>query len=172
MDLKCTPVDSIQGVQNLRELRFLDISNTKVDDLTPLAACDFSAAEEDNGFDLACNELDLGEEDFAAMAHIRRFGGLAFTDADPAVWIPALSGCEIRFFGAAGDLHSNEDLAAFAADHPQLRELFLGWAEDLTDLTPLLALEDLERVSINGDMREAIASLDGQSYRFELEIQG
>ena len=172
VDLKCTQVDSIQGVQNLWGLRSLNISNTKVDDLTPLAECDFSAAEDDNGFDLDCNELDLSEEDFAAMGHIRRFQGLAFTDADPAIWIPALSDCEIQYFGAAGDLHSNEDLSSFAADHPELRELFLGWAEDITDLTPLLELENLERVSVNRDMREAVASLDGQSYGFELEIQG
>ena len=170
VELKCTPVDSIQGVQNLPELRYLNVSNTKVDDLTPLAECDFSAAEEDIGFDLDCNELKLGEEDFAAIAHIRRFGGLAFTDADPAVWIDALSDSEIHYFGAAGDLQSNEDLAAFVSDHPELRQLFLGWAEDITDLTPLLALENLERVEINGDMREAIASLDGQSCDW-LEIQ-
>ena len=170
VELKCTPVDSIQGVQNLPELRYLNVSNTKVEDLTPLAECDFSAAEEDIGFDLDCNELKLGEEDFAAIAHIRRFGGLAFTDADPAVWISALSDSEIHYFGAAGDLRSNEDLAAFVSDHPELRQLFLGWAEDITDLTPLLALENLERVEINGDMREAIASLDGQSCDW-LEIQ-
>lgn len=170
VELKCTPVDSIQGVQNLPELRYLNVSNTKVEDLTPLAECDFSAAEEDIGFDLDCNELKLGEEDFAAIAHIRRFGGLAFTDADPAVWISALSDSEIHYFGASGDLRSNEDLAAFVSDHPELRQLFLGWAEDITDLTPLLALENLERVEINGDMREAIASLDGQSCDW-LEIQ-
>ena len=170
VDLKCTQVDSIQGVQNLWSLRSLNVSNTKVDDLTPLAECDFSAAEEEGGFNLDCNELDLGEEDFAAMAHVRHFQGLAFTDADPAVWIGALSGCEIHFFGAAGDLRSNEDLAAFAADHPELRRLYLGWAEDISDLTPLLALEDLESVSIDRDMREAIASLDGQDCGFELDI--
>lgn len=172
VDLKCTQVDSIQGVQNLRELRSLEVSNTRVSDLTPLADCDLSAAFEDQGFDLNINELELSEEDFAAIGSIRRFQGLAFTDADPAVWIDALSDSEIHYFGAAGDLHSNEDLAAFAADHPELRQLFLGWAEDLTDLTPLLALENLERVSIHQDMEEAIASLNGQSYGFELEIQG
>ena len=106
------------------------------------------------------------------MARIRHFRELAFTDADPAVWIDALSDSEIQHFGASGDLQSNEDLAAFVSDHPELRQLFLGWAEDITDLTPLLALENLERVEINGNMREAIASLDGQSYGFELEIQG
>ena len=171
VDLKCTQVDSIQGVQNLRELRSLDVSNTRVSDLTPLADCDLSPACEDEGFNLHLNELELSEEDFAAIGSIRRFRGLAFTDADPAVWIGALSGCEIEDFGAAGDLQSNEDLAAFVSNHPELRQLFLGWAEDITDLTPLLALENLERVEINGDMREAIASLDGQSYGFRLEIQ-
>ena len=163
VDLKCTQVDSIQGVQNLRELRSLEVSNTRVSDLTPLADCDLSAAFEDQGFDLNINELELSEEDFAAIGSIRRFQGLAFTDADPAVWIDALSDSEIHYFGAGGDLQSNEDLAAFVSDHPELRQLFLGWAEDITDLTPLLALENLERVEINGDMREAIASLDGQS---------
>lgn len=172
VELKCTPVDTIQGVQNLRELRYLDVSNTKVDDLTPLVDCDFSAAYEDIGFSLHLNELELSEEDFAAIGTIRRFQSINFTDADPAIWIPALSDCEIERLGAAGDLHNNEDLAAFAADHPELRELFLGWVEDLTDLTPLLALKNLERVSIHQDMEEAIASLNGQSYGFELEIQG
>ena len=172
VDLKCTQVDSIQGVQNLRELRSLEVSNTRVSDLTPLADCDLSAAFEDLGFDLNINELELSEEDFAAIGSIRRFQGLAFTDADPAVWMDALSDSEIHYFGAAGDLHTNEDLAAFVSDHPELRGLFLGWAEDITDLTPLLKLEHLERVSIHRDMREAIASLDGQSYGFELEIQG
>ena len=171
MDLKCTQVDSIQGVQNLRELRYLDVSNTRVSDLTPLADCDLSAACDDERFDLNINELELSEEDFAALGSIRRFKGLAFTDADPAVWIPALSDSEIQFFGAAGDLHSNGDLSSFVADHPELRALFLGWAEDITDLTPLLQLENLEKVSVHRDMKKAIASLDGQSYGFELEIQ-
>lgn len=170
VELKCTPVDTIQGVQNLRELRCLDVSNTKVDDLTPLADCDFSAAYEDIGFSLHLNELELSEEDFAAIGTIRRFQSINFTDADPAVWIPALSDCEIERLGAAGDLHNNEDLAAFVSDHPELRELFLGWAEDLTDLTPLLALENLEKVSISRDLRAAIASLDGQSCEW-LEIR-
>ena len=48
----------------------------------------------------------------------------------------------------------------------------MGWSEDINDLTPLLESENLESVSINGNMREAIASLDGQSFGFELEIQG
>ncbi|MBR0040866.1 MAG: hypothetical protein IJP64_05755 [Oscillospiraceae bacterium] len=40
----------------------------------------------------------------------------------------------------------------------------------VTDLTPLLELPTLRRVTVNGEMRAAIASLDGQDLPFELEI--
>ena len=104
------------------------------------------------------------------MARIRHFRELAFTDADPAVWIPALSDCEIKDLGAAGDLRSNEDLAAFAADHPELRKLWLGWMDEITDLTPLLSLEHLEELAVHRDMTEAISSLEGATYGFWLNI--
>jgi hypothetical protein len=106
------------------------------------------------------------------MGTVARYSGLAFTNADPAVWIPALADCEIGHFGAAGDLPSDEDLAAFAADHPELRGLWLGGNDRLTDLTCLLSLEDLESVGVDDSMKEAIASLEGQNYRFRLEING
>ena len=99
------------------------------------------------------------------------FSNLAFVDTDPAVWIPALSHTPIYSLGAAGDLRTNEDLAALAADHPELRSLYIGWSNGITDLTPLAALENLENVTINRDMEKAIASLDGQSYGFELRFQ-
>lgn len=172
VDLKFTAVDSIQGVQNLRELEWLDLTNTRVDDLTPLEECDFSAAYEHGGLGLSLNELSLDAEDFAALGTVRHFRNLNFTDADPAVWIPALSDCEIESFGAAGDLKSNEDLAAFAADHPELRNLWLGWMQEITDLRCLAPLENLERVSVNPNMREAIDSLNGVSYGFELRLEG
>ena len=172
VDLQSTAVASIQGIQNLSELHRLDISRTYVTDLTPLQGCDLSAAEEQGGLDLSLNELELDAEDFAALGTVRRYSNLNFTNADPAVWLPALADSEIGGMGAAGDLHTDADLAAFAADHPELRSLWLGWVEGITDLTPLLALKDLERVGISQNMEAAIHSLDGQSYGFELQIQG
>ncbi len=170
VSLNGTGIDSIQGVQNLPKLCSLGISDTRVDDLTPLAQGDFSFACQDGGFQLDANELDLDEEDFRAIGTIRILSNLAFTDADPAVWIPALAGCEIYRFGAAGDLQTNEDLAAFAADHPELESIWLGWMDQITDLTPLLNLENLRSVEINRNMAAAIASLQGQEYSFELRL--
>ena len=39
-----------------------------------------------------------------------------------------------------------DDIAAFAADHPELRSLYIGWNDAITDLTPLVPLENLESV--------------------------
>ena len=172
LSLKDTAVESIQGLQNLFALRGLDISRTKVTDLSPLAACDLSAAEQEDGLELDINELPLDAETFALLGGIRRYGSIAFVNQDPAIWIPALADCEIHYIGAAGDFRSNEDLAAFAADHPELRGVHIGETREITDLSCLLGLENLEWVTVHRNMKQAIASLDGQDYSFHLEIQG
>ena len=148
----------------------LQFHNTKVTDLTPLTECDFSYAYENGGVGFGANGMKISEEDFQAIGSIRVFTDIAFTDADPAVWIPALSGSEIHRIGAAGDLRTNEDLEAFVADHPELESIWLGWAERITDLTPLLSLENLEIVTIDHDMKEAISSIEGRDFGFELEL--
>ncbi len=170
--LRYAPVDSIRGIQNLTELERLDISHTKVSDLSPLAECSFEAAYEKGGFILEINDLPLSKGGLDAIGSIRLYRNIAFNDQDPAVWIPLLKDSDIIQIGAGGDLRSNEDLAAFAADHPELVHIYIGYAPRITDLTPLLALEDLEHVTISGEMKKAIASLDGHDYAFELEIQG
>ena len=112
----------------------------------------------------------LSEEDFRALGSIGVFNNINFTNADPAVWIPALADCEIRGIGAAGDFRTNEDLAAFAADHPELESMWFGWAEKVTDLTPLLGLENLRHFTIDRSMTKAIASIEGQEYHFDFQL--
>ena len=170
--LKDTAVESIQGLQNLFGLLRLDISRTKVTDLSPLAACDLSAAEQGDGLDLGINDLPLDADDFALLGGIRRYSSIAFVNQDPAIWIPALADCEINVIAAAKDFRSSEDLAAFAADHPELCSIYLGDNRSITDLSCLLGLENLEWVTVHRNMKQAIASLDGQDYSFHLEIQG
>lgn len=170
VSLRGSAVSSIQGVQNLYGLVCLDIMDTKVTDLSPLAECDFSLAYERGGLDLDINDLDLGPDGLSPLGGIRMFNNLNFTNQDPAVWMPLLQYSQIYSFGAAGDLRNNEALAQFAADHPELRGIWLGGNRGITDLTPLLGMENLDSVGLDGDMTEAIASLEGQAYRFELRI--
>ena len=56
--------------------------------------------------------------------------------------------------------------------HPQLEELNLTWNQGITDLTPLLELENLQEVRVSRDMEQAIRSIEGQGYSFRLEIEG
>ena len=168
--LNDTKIDSIQGIQNLPKLCRLHIDHTKVSDLMPLAQCDFTYACQNGGFGFSANDLQLSEEDFRALGSIGVFNNINFTNADPAVWIPALADCEIRGIGAAGDFRTNEDLAAFAADHPELESMWFGWAEKVTDLTPLLGLENLRHFTIDRSMTKAIASIEGQEYHFDFQL--
>ena len=50
--------------------------------------------------------------------------------------------------------------------------LDIPWNDKLTDLTPLLELENLQKVRISANMEAAQASLDGADYNFRLEIEG
>ena len=166
IDLKRSPVRSIMGIQNLPDLVWLDISYTSVTDLSPLAACDLTAAYERGGLYLQCNSLDLGADGIAALGAIRAFSWLSFSDQDPAVWIPALADTAIQCFNCPNVFHSNADLTAFTADHPELQQLWLDWNPDITDLSCLTELEELTLVSVSYDMEKAAFSLQGKDLRF------
>ena len=166
--LRDSAVTSIQGVQNLRELCFLDIFHTRVADLTPLTGCDFTTASEQGGFQL--DTADLPCEDFSPLASIPEYRFLCLNNMDSTLWAPALEGCVVHRFGATGAGWTNESFAAFVGQHPELEEIEVSWSMELTDLTPLLQLEKLTLVHLNRQMEAAIDSLSGQELRFELRI--
>ena len=176
--LNGSAVESIQGIQNLNGLCELDINNTKVQDLSPLGDCDFSASvREWGGFALHVNGIVF--DDYSALAAIPAFGNLDINDVDPLQYLPFLEGKEVyRYFAcnAFNDRTAAEDPNALFADfvrsHPELKELGIPWNQGITDLTPLLELENLERVRVSYDMKEAIASLGGQELPFEWEVDG
>ena len=166
--LRDSAVTSIQGVQNLPHLHFLDIFHTRVGDLSPLTDCDFSEAYEQGGFHL--DTADLPCEDFEALSSIREYRFLCLNNMSSELWAEKLEGCLVHRFGATGAEWTNERFAAFVGQHPELEEIEISWSMELTDLTPLLELENLRQLHLNAQMEEAIRSLDGQSYGFELRI--
>ena len=170
INLSSTPITSIQGIQNLTCLVDLTIDKTGVTDLSPLADCDFSKAYDIGGFSLSINKLEFTEGGLDALESIREYSSLAFCDQDPAVWMPLLKDSDIYRFGAAGDLRTDSDVAALASDHPELRSIFIGFSDSITDLTPLVKLEHLEYVTLNQSMEKAVSSLEGIDYGFELVI--
>ena len=170
VSLRCSPVTSIQGVQNLSRLRRLDIFHTKVADLPPLSALDYTAALEDGGFSLEA--ADLPCEDFTALAAVPRFDSICLNNIDSAYYLLPLEGVEIRRISACGAHFTDDSLSRFLRAHPELEDLAIPWSQEVHDLSMLAEMENLGCVKISFDMEDAIESLNGVNYGFELIIEG
>ena len=166
--LRHSPVSSIQGVQNLTELNNLNVASTEVSDISPLSGCDFSRAYNEGGLWLGLGGTHI--KDFSPLASVRKFEKLDVNAYDSAEWQDAVSGSEI--LGIDCHFENNEALAAFVKQHPEMEDFNFSWSEKVTDLTPLLELENLRHVKVSRNMDKAIDSLNGQNYQFELEIDG
>lgn len=171
LKVRCSLAESIQGIQNLRHLKGLDIFHTQVDDLSPLAECDFSEAyANNNGFELECDQLLC--TDFSALSTIEKFNRLCMNNMDCHLWADCLSGSEIRSFCSCGANWDHETLTAFVEAHPELEEFTIPWNDNVTDLSFLVGLENLRLVEVSNNMESAIESLNGLDYGFELRAQG
>ena len=170
VSLQGCPVTSIQGIQNLTQLEDLNLFYTQVSDLSPLALCDFTAATENGGFTLGVAELPC--EDLSALGSIPCYAMLGARGLDARSVVEAVSASKVNWLDAAG-LHLDDELfARFVAEHPTVAGLFIPRNEGVTDLTPLLSLEQLTSVTVSRNMKQAIASLKGQSYSFGLYGEG
>ena len=96
---------------------------------------------------------------------------LCLNGIDATSWIPYIESAPIRAFSAT-DAFNDETFSSFIQSHPDLEELHIPWNEEIHDLTGLLDMPNLRYVKISFPMKEAIRSLEGQSYGFELEIEG
>ncbi|MBO6017103.1 MAG: hypothetical protein J6P42_03615, partial [Oscillospiraceae bacterium] len=172
VNLRATSVESIQGVQNLQQLRRLDLYRSDVTDLSPLAGCDFRAAAEQNGFSLNLEGSErIRFEDLTALASIPRFDSLCMNNIEASQWLPYVEGTDIRWLGAC-NAFDDESLSAFIQTHPGIEEMHIQWNEDIHDLSGLLELSNLRTVRVSRTMKDAIQSLEGTDYHFELDVEG
>ena len=175
LNFRRSPVQSIQGVQNLWNLWKLDISGTKITDLSPLAQCDFSqAAAQMGGVTLLLD--DIRTDDFSALASVGQISMLSLNNQNPDLWLEHLEGKWINKLYA---VHSFEQMRAgtdvngvfaqFVSNHPELQELQLQGNDRLTDVSVLLELPNLQSVWLSRSMEAAVASL-GEGYNFRLIV--
>ena len=169
LSLSYTKISSIQGVQNLERLRELKIESCAVTDISPLEECDFSYAYEQGGLQLSVGGLRL--EDLSPLSGIRSFAWLCVNGLDADLWLGEVENSEIRGLCAHYADMDQAQLESLLASHGELERLEMPYNRRVTDLTPLLDMENLRQVTVSGNMKDAVASLDGQDLPFELEIR-
>ena len=164
-----SPLASIQGVQNCTELSRLFIYETKVRDLSPLRGMDFSASLGQGGFSLSVGGTDC--DDYSPIEAIPAIDHLDLNGAHCERWPDLTQIGALRSLSAHGDDLTQEMLEGILRAHPELEELQIPYNRKLSDLTPLLEMENLRYVLISADMNKAAASLEGKNRGFELEIR-
>lgn len=175
LSLRYCPVESIQGLQNIWGLWDLDISGTKVTDLTPLAECDFTQGiAQMGGITLSLDSIQI--EDFSVLASIDGIDLLSVNNQNADLWLPYLEGKWVSKLHASYSFEQmkagtdvNAVFAEFVRSHPELTQLQLPDNDRLTDVSVLLELPNLQSVRLSRSMEAAIASL-GQNYSFHLNI--
>ena len=164
--LQGTAIDTIQGVQNLPNLCQLVISGTAVTDLSPLLELDYSAATDEGGFGLEINNCTGA--DLSCLSQIPAFGNLTVCGFTDDSWMDMVANAKIRC--VVGPMYSDEKLQSFVQQHPELEEIHIEEGYQLTDLTPLLELENLRYAHIWNRADRAGRSLDGMERNFQLDI--
>ena len=167
LNLQGAPITSIQGVQNLSELNSLELSDTQIKDLGPFYESDFISSHTDEGFDFGFTGTPC--TDLQPLKMVAHYSMLRVFGHPVKQWLEAVR--ETRIDGIMVHVESNDMLKKLTEQHPELVNMHIQRSTDVTDLTPLLSLEQLEYVRISSDMKKAIKSLEGAEYRFELEIE-
>ena len=177
ISLRNEPIESLEGIEKLTRLVSLSLSGTSVKDFSPLARVDYgyctSEENQGRGFNLALDVMDaerLTYEDYGELEAVPVYRGLNMNNVPVDRWLDHVMGKEIHELSCHRSSMSKKQLKAFAEVHPELERLTLTWNPQLTDLSPLLALQELREVWVSGDMKKAVASL-GEGYGFELNIE-
>ena len=175
LSFRYCPIGSIRGIQNLPGLWSLDISCTKVTDLSPLAGSSFSQGiAQAGGFSLSLEGLSV--TDLSVLAGIDVFTALDVSGLSGDLWLPLLEGKPVYDLQAAGCFDRmngspdvNSVLAELISSHPELTVLNVSENLRLTDVSAALQLINLRTLTLSHTMEEAIASL-GEGYSFRLSI--
>lgn len=163
-----TKVSSIQGIQNLHRLCDLDVSNTNITDLTPLRQCNFNYAYQHGGFGLAIDCLNL--EDLSPLNTVTNYRRLSINvlESNIKAVFETIKGIPIDRMEIDWALHSQDDLEALVKAVPSLRILNFNNNPEITDLTPLLSLPNLQELNLGSEMGKQAQELLNQHPPFKV----
>ena len=170
-----TKVTSLEGIEGLKHLRQVRVAGTNIRDFSPLGQVDFTYAmtqDWEPGVSLALNVMNrnsLPADAYAFLEGIPGFSQLEFPSVSAKLWLDHLAGKPVKRLNADDCGFTNEQFRAFVEAHPELEEVQISWNQQLTDVSCLLALENLRKVQLSSNMTQAKASL-GAGYGFELKL--
>lgn len=172
-----TNVASIDGVQKLKKLTQLRLQNNPITDISPIGEIDFTYCEQPNEwgdtdhFTLEIERMTdvLSPEDYSVLAAVPYFEYLDIDGTDYHIWIDLLKHTPIMRAQICDCKWDNQGFKTFVEQHPEILEMDICWDTGLTDLTPLLSLENLRSVRVSEEMQAAARSL-GKDFGFELHI--
>ncbi len=173
IDVNGLKITSIAGIEKLPHLQNLTISGTQVTDLSPLTSLDLTEANRDwNGFNLSVDNLEdrLDPAQYQVLSVFPEFWCLNVFNTDCALWMDAVRNVKIREIHAGNCRFTNETFKAFIEQHPELEYIKVSWTPELTDISPLLMLNNLETACISHNMQKAQESL-GDDLPFRLDIE-
>lgn len=166
IDISDCPIASIQGVQNLFAPVTLNFNDTAIRDISPLADCDFTEAYAEGGLQLSLSNCEI--EDYAVLESITAFQELNMGGAAAALWLPHIQGARVEALRAGWTQLADADIETIATLEG-LRELQIDGQDKLTDLSPLLSCETLEKLYVSADMQKALDSIADKA-GFAIEV--
>ena len=150
IDIRNAPVSSIQGIQNLPALTSLNLNNTRVTDIAPLAECDLGAAEQEGGLNLTIQGSEP-VRDLTPLEGIRSFGMMFMNEQDAETWLPHMQGARVR------DLNINQMngtifglLEGISVENLNYQSFALKNLEEIDSL-PSEITEKITRICLIGD---------------------
>ena len=140
----------------------------QVRDLGPLLEVDFNYSQNQAG-GFVFNTINERTKDFSPLKAVPCFAELNLGGMNSDKWISIVKDSRIlglTWFG----FRNQKQFESFLADHPELEYLNIAWCRNITDLTKLLEMPNLQRVVLSPEgMEKAEQSLEGKEYSFELQ---
>ncbi len=182
------PLESLEGIRNLRELEDLWISDcSSLEDISQMYSLTSLRNLNLNGLGIRSlegvqnlrnlEELRIPDchqiTDFSALSGLSdSIRTLQFCNQPAEDWVDAIPAKALNRLELINCFQNQEELETVLQKYPDVQELLLSWNQNVTDLAPLLSMKNLTKVTVSFDMGSAIMSLDGEDYAFELEIEG
>lgn len=169
VNFQSSGVTSIQGVQNLTRLYSLNISETKVTDLSPLAELT------SGGVPLNLYASSLHCADYTPLGAIKNYsclemGYCTITPEQAIALFESMKDCRIDYLSVSQSVPNQEALEVLAENLNGVSQLTMGYTTGVQDLSPLTKMENLTQLTVSDNMGSQLATLEGLDYRFAVQI--